>query len=164
MIEELRKTTAQTDTGPQSSEGWMSWPSRDGHICHFVPPGWEFPARITVRAAWDVWQFGDKNTGIRPYKLVSKEHDVNNQHQMRCYRFRAVMCELETIAKDNNIVPNTCKVHQLPAVEVDEFFARCFPLLVEKLYISGGKQRVEELSCGTVYNRVCAHHKSAQAP
>ncbi|KAF0721483.1 hypothetical protein Ae201684P_001538 [Aphanomyces euteiches] len=149
MIEVLRKDSAEPALSDVSHENlqvkWKTWSANDGQICHFVPPGWEFPARI------------------RPYKLLSQQHDVNPKHQMRNRRVFSVMCELESIARDSKFIPKRCQIHKLHVAGADELFQRCFPILLAKLYSRGSQQRCEEIACSTVYNRLCIFHKSVSS-
>ncbi|KAF1781343.1 hypothetical protein GQ600_16283 [Phytophthora cactorum] len=62
---------------------WRTWQWGDGQLSHAVPKGWEFPAHTSVKQMWNLWFFGNKDTGIRPYKLLSKQHDIQSNHQMR---------------------------------------------------------------------------------
>ena len=39
---------------------WGIWNWNDGLIGHYVPPGWNFPHGITLKALWNLWFFGNE--------------------------------------------------------------------------------------------------------
>ncbi len=128
-----------------------------------MPDGWEFPSRISVKTVWDLWFFGDKNSGIRSLRLISRQHDVQAKHAMRHTRLKAVMDALETIAMERNLFPSPRRrVSDLSIEQSDEMFVVCFRCLLETVYESAPK-RPGEISCGAVYNRLCGYrNKQAQ--
>jgi hypothetical protein len=58
----------------QQPSGHFNW--GDGLIHHAVPIGWSFPNRITPKALWDLWYFGNQAENIGPYRYISVEHDL----------------------------------------------------------------------------------------
>jgi hypothetical protein len=70
---------------------WRTWYWNDGLLCHFVPENWEFPSRLSVKTLWDLWWFGDQNTGIRPFKDIDFSIELQVMHAMRHSRAKAVI-------------------------------------------------------------------------
>ena len=63
----------------------------DGLIGHYVPIGWNFPHGITLKALWDLWFFGNEAANIRPYRSISKEHDIKAADKMHyCRAFKTI--------------------------------------------------------------------------
>ena len=60
-------------------------------IGHYVPIGWNFPHGITLKALWDLWFFGNEAANIRPYRSISKEHDIKVADKMHyCRAFKTI--------------------------------------------------------------------------
>ena len=38
-----------------SRNSWGVWKWNDGLMAHYVPPNWNFPRGITLKALWDLW-------------------------------------------------------------------------------------------------------------
>ena len=71
---------------------WRVWNWGDEHIAHFVPPGWNFPDRLSVKSIWDMWFYGNTELGIRPYKLLVKRVDIKKKDNMKHTRARKSYC------------------------------------------------------------------------
>ncbi|ETP28117.1 hypothetical protein F442_22597 [Phytophthora nicotianae P10297] len=152
-----RTTTEPTTTNGQHN--WQTWSWNDGQICHNVLKDWEFPARANAKLLWNLWFFGDKDVGIRPYRLLNKQYDILPQHQMRYTRVRIVMEHLEQLAKEAQLFPSgLTSVSMLEIPAADEVFDTSFAMMLSKLYTRAPK-RAEDLSCGTLYNRLCQYRK-----
>ena len=59
-----------------SRKSWGVWNWNDGLMAHYVPPNWNFPRGITLKALLDLWFFGNADENIPPNRLISKEFDV----------------------------------------------------------------------------------------
>ncbi|KAG9402299.1 hypothetical protein AC1031_006925 [Aphanomyces cochlioides] len=134
---------------------WKTWSWNDGKLSHSVPHGWNFPTRLSVKSMWDLWHFGDKSTGIRPYKMISRQHDIQSLQHMRHHRVASVMKALDAL-----IPHNMGSLSELLTHEVDAIFKQAFSALVDKLYSKQKNKRAEEMTCGTLYNRLCAFRKA----
>jgi hypothetical protein len=168
IMDELQRarphSTAQIgNSGSQGSGGstWKTWDWEDGRICHFVPVGWDFPVRLRVKAVWDLWQHGDRHTGIRPYRQISKQHDIKPKQAMRHHRAKAVMDELDAIAAEQFGL-DARQIHEQSIERSDEVFAACYTTLLQRLYPTAAPHRPEEITCGTLFNRLCAVRKIGQ--
>jgi len=68
---------ATTASASASSTWWKTWSDwGDGCDWHFVPPDWRFPSKMSSKALWDLWYFGHRDNGIRPYRHL-KKNDIN---------------------------------------------------------------------------------------
>ncbi|KAK1939388.1 hypothetical protein P3T76_008772 [Phytophthora citrophthora] len=141
---------------------WRTWSWKDGKIGHAVPRGWEFPARTNVKVLWNMWHFGDQDTGIRPYRLLSEQHDIMPQHRMRHTRARTVMEYLENLALGAQLLPaGLIRISKLQIPMADKVFDIVFAAALSQLY-SEAPKRAEDLSCGTLYNRLCQYRKNSR--
>lgn len=153
-----------------TQQWWQSWSWNDGIIRHYVPPGFIFPSKISVKAMWDLWHHGHYGSGIRPYRLISKQFDImEDQHMWHC-RASNVMKVVEAYIRANNppelaavagILPPTIEDLSMPVS--DRLFQAAFTRLSTELYPDPGKRgRVEELSYGTIYNRYLRFRKGVR--
>ncbi|KAG6961152.1 hypothetical protein JG688_00009254 [Phytophthora aleatoria] len=53
---------------------------------------------------WNLWFFGNKDTGIWPHKLLSK-HDIQPNHQMRHSRVQKAMQHIVDIVHGAGVLP-----------------------------------------------------------
>jgi hypothetical protein len=68
-----------------------------------VPEDFTFPSNITIKTLFELWNFGDENRLIRPYKLI----DTHFIAQTKCEkknlsRAKGVIRELEKYIDSNN--------------------------------------------------------------
>ncbi|OWY99979.1 hypothetical protein PHMEG_00028928 [Phytophthora megakarya] len=149
------------DTASTSNHSsWRSWSWNDGKLSHSVPKDWEFPARANVKTLWNLWFFGDKDTGIRPYRLLRKQHDIMPQHRMRHSRVRIVMEYMESLADKAELFPVGSKGVSMMQIPVaDKVFDVVLTAMLSQLY-SKMPKRAEDLSCGTLYNKLCQYRKT----
>ncbi|KAF4144331.1 hypothetical protein GN958_ATG01933 [Phytophthora infestans] len=146
-------TTSKSIAREQQSE-WRSWPWDDGKLDYAVPIGWEVSARANVKTMWNLWFFGDRGAKIRPYRQLSKQHDVSAAHRMRHSRVSIVMEYLEQLAKETTALPaEVTRISDLQIPTADKVFDAAFSTMMSNLYTTIPK-RAEELSCGTLYNRL----------
>ena len=75
---------------------------------HTVPLGWEFPVRVNVKKMWNLWYFGDKSTGIRPYPIFKARVFTNNRlsDQLRRNTILATKSSAAPSLKPNGIPPH----------------------------------------------------------
>ena len=135
-----------------ASATWKTWQWGDGLLCHFVPKDWEFPARLSVKMLWDLWWFGDRSTGIRPFKDINFAIELKEEHRMRFSRAKSVVeyC-LEVMQKLKLLPEEATSVAKLSLQESDEIFHRLYEYIIDKLY-DERPGRPMELSYGTIYN------------
>ncbi|KAE8893983.1 hypothetical protein PF003_g21836 [Phytophthora fragariae] len=160
---QLPNATAVANISGEQQPVWRSWSWGDGQICHAVPKDWEFPARASVKAIWNLWFFGDKDAGIRPYRLLSKQHDIKPEHRMRHSRVSVVMSYMEQLVQEAGALPaSVTKISALQVPTGDKVFDTAFTTMLSQLY-SMKPKRPEDLSCGTLYNRLCQYRRSQQS-
>jgi hypothetical protein len=73
LLLQLRPAAASSGSSAQvGNESWWKhfddW--GDGKFWHYVPKGWSFPKKLPLKAMWDLWYYGDRGMGIRPYRLL----------------------------------------------------------------------------------------------
>lgn len=140
-------------TRDTSREWWRRWDwPPDNQTSHYVPPDWKFPGGMTVKKLWDLWYYGDKSTGIRPYRLINKKLDIKcGPNAMQHNRAKSVM---DRVA---NLIParpdgTSVVVWKLSIVDADVVFEDAFKSFLDTIYCSTvDKTRKHELSYSTAY-------------
>ncbi|KAJ8579002.1 hypothetical protein ON010_g202 [Phytophthora cinnamomi] len=154
MVQQDNYSTPSNAPGEYQTD-WRAWSWEDGKICHAVSEGWGFAARANVKTVWNLWFFGDKDTQIRPYRLLNKQHDIMPAHRMRHSRVSKVMAHMEQLAAEVNVLPSgITSISALHIPMADTVFDVVFAAMLSKLFATRPK-RAEELSCDTIYNRLC---------
>ncbi|ETP31797.1 hypothetical protein F442_19371 [Phytophthora nicotianae P10297] len=155
----LTHTTTLSSTSSEQQPEWQSWSWNDGKLLHAVSKNWKFPARANAKAIWNLWFFGDRDSKIRPYRLLNKQHDISTARRMRHSRVSILMEYLEQLAHEINVLPTgVSRIADLPISTADEVFAAVFSRMLNNLY-ANKPSRAEEPSCGILYNRLCQYRK-----
>ena len=158
---------AATNDGPggggqrRSQHWWRSWHwSNSGVVLHFVPQDFSFPSRITVKTLFDLWHHGNYNSGIRPYRMISRKFDIARKEHMIYSRASSIMDVIEGYIRAENppellTGDGTYKIiEDLPMPVSDRLFQAAFNKLVAELYPDIDRRgRVDETAYGTFYNR-----------
>ncbi|KAH9150391.1 hypothetical protein LEN26_004087 [Aphanomyces euteiches] len=152
-------------TDPVSSQ-WKIWNWNDGLISHCVPENWEFPALLTIKSMWDLWFFGNKTSGIRPYRFITKR-DLSNVYHMRHTSTSMVMNYLIEICLERKLVDcdaeKAAKAISEMSIEMsDAVFEAAYSVLINRLYTNNMPSREEQLTCGTLYNRLVKFKRSSR--
>ena len=116
----------QEHRGEASGEVWwqqFNW--NDGQITHFVPLGWRFPRGITVKKLWDLWYYGDRSTGIRPYRLINKKWDINSKDNMMYSRAQTVLNCIHKLIPQS-MPSDPVSISKLTLPEADSLFEVTF--------------------------------------
>ncbi|KAJ8506927.1 hypothetical protein ON010_g19037 [Phytophthora cinnamomi] len=149
---------AATSTDVQQPD-WRSWSWNDGQLAHVAPKGWEFPARMSVKQMWNLWFFGNKDTGIRPYRLINKQHDIKVSDKMRHSRVRKVMEHVVHLVNEAGILPaGVNSISGMSVSAADDVFGIAYANMLSQLYKTKPK-RPEDITCGTIYNRLCKYQQ-----
>ncbi|ETL80794.1 hypothetical protein L917_18741, partial [Phytophthora nicotianae] len=123
----LTHTTTLSSTSSEQQPEWQSWSWNDGKLLHAVSKNWKFPARANAKAIWNLWFFGDRDSKIRPYRLLNKQHDISTARRMRHSRVSILMEYLEQLAHEINVLPTgVSRIADLPISTADEVFAAVF--------------------------------------
>jgi archaellum component FlaC len=139
---------------------WKTWNWNDGLICHFVPPNWSFPERLSSKTLWDLWFFGQKNQGIRPLYLINKAVDIQKKQHMMHTRAKRVMQYYEKIVNDMNLLPsNVSSVALLSISESDKVFEMMYEQVIKDLYDNKKVRRPHDICYGRIYNLLCQFNK-----
>jgi hypothetical protein len=157
IVQELQRVFHESTPSPgiqrqhvEESSTWKTWDWKDGLICHFVPPDWDFPVRTTVKTMWSLWHFGEKNVGIRPYRLLSKKNDVKKSQHMCYTRAKAVVSYIDQLVTEFKLLPNGNLNLDAPISSYDSVFEKAYELAITKLYASKNVRRSEEISYGRI--------------
>ncbi|KAG6945742.1 hypothetical protein JG688_00016407, partial [Phytophthora aleatoria] len=127
---------------------WRTWQWGDGELGDAVPKGWEFPAHTSVK---------QMDTGIWPHKLLTKQHDIQPNHQMRHSRVRKVMQHIIDFVHGAGVLPEgVANISSIQLAAADKDFDAVFKMMLPQLYTSVPK-RSEEITVkigpsATVYN------------
>jgi hypothetical protein len=136
---------------------WKTWYWGDGRFCHFVPLDWKFPTRLTMKALWDLWWFGDKTTGIRPFYRIDFSHELKETKvKMRHSRALAAVEYFIKVAHEKKLFRDgiIC-VSQLLITESDNLFMEVFSHVIQALYANKKEPgRPMEISYGTIYDKL----------
>ncbi|KAG6954796.1 hypothetical protein JG687_00011591, partial [Phytophthora cactorum] len=107
---------------------WRTWQWGDGQLGHAVPKGWAFPAHTSVK---------QKDTGIGPDKLRSKQHDIQSNHQMRHSRVRKVMQHIVDLVHRAGVLPEgVTNISSIQLAAADKVFDAVFKMMLSQLYTS----------------------------
>lgn len=139
---------------------WKSWhwPGSQ-QLLHFAPPGFEFPTDLTLKEIWDLWFFGNKIIGIRPYRLLHKsDYSVK---KMRHTRAAGSINFVLDVMRDRQILPAVSDINALSYAESTTYFDAAYPIVIELLYADTvDVYREGDTKYGTLYNRTLAYrHK-----
>ena len=134
---------------------WKTWDWNDGLICHHVPPGWRFPDGLTTKTLWDLWWFGERSTGIRPYCKLKKHIDIPKEQHMQYTRAKKVMEYLNKLFVQMNALQGNSDIQSISIAESDRVFEKIHEKAIEELYAGTKESRVEEISYGRMYNVLC---------
>jgi hypothetical protein len=151
-----RNSISAVENNNKQSEGWKTWYWGDGLICHYVPPDWQFPARLRMKALWDLWWFGDRTLLIRPFSGIDFSKELKDTYiRMRSCRAQKAVDYVLKIAKEMQLL-TTCKtISKLSLEDSDEIFSNAFPSVIDKLYknkkVPG---RPLEITYGTIYDNI----------
>lgn len=145
---------------------WKTWFWNEDLSPHLVPFGWEFPSHLEMKLLWDLWYFGHRGTGIRPYRLLRRKFDIG-KYGMRYTRAKGAVNFLNRIILEQNLLPEGVQsVSALTLAQSDLIYVEAFESAKKKLFrpISGasnheGKSRHYERTYGTIYKLSLLHTK-----
>jgi hypothetical protein len=146
--------TTRSESDYLDSSWFKTWGhGNDGFITHFVPPEWEFPARITTKTLWDLWWFGDKNSGIRPYCLLTGS-DIKRvrTNKMRRSRAKVTMSFFIDVGIELKLLNSrTERIKSISLCESDALYAKLYAEVLKKLRGGDIPSREEAICYGTIY-------------
>ena len=64
---------------------------------------WKFPIKLPLKAMWDLWYFGHREMGIRPYRLLRPSITKCNKQSYN--RAGLVVMYLTDLIQSNNLLP-----------------------------------------------------------
>lgn len=150
--------------GGESDIWWESFDWHDGLMSHAVPKSWNFPSRLPVKRMWDLWHFGHRGDRIRPYKYISRKHDITIHGQKKLYSAaKSVVdriCSI-VIATPAAMPPNKTRISELSYAESENAFNIAYKILLQSTY-NDVTARIEDVSYATIYNRICDLNKSLE--
>lgn len=100
---------------------------------------------------WDLWHYGDQSTGIRPYRLISRQFDVKKKDHMRHTRALKVMNRIISMVpfRDDG---SPVVISQLSLSQGDVLFENAYSCYLDSIYdATVDRTRKHELSYATAY-------------
>jgi hypothetical protein len=179
LLRDLRQepvSTERTEATERNVFEWRTWPGDEGTVIRFVPRGWDFPTLLPVKQMWDLWWFGERNDGIRPYYMISRV-DIKEEHLMFQTRASKVMEFCKVLVSEMNLLrAGISCISKLTITEADSVFHRMFKRLLSEAYtdddhgndvddgdVDGDDRnksgRRDEVCYGTLYNKYCIWKK-----
>lgn len=134
---------------------WKTFNWGDGRILHYVPKGWEFPSRTTLKNLWDLWWFGDKHTGVRPFSMIDFSIETPSKDRMKYSRAKCTIEYCVKAAIDLNLLSPDTQVNNVSISQSDSMFNKILEHIVSTLYKD--KQppgRPFDITYGTFYNKI----------
>lgn len=137
-------TGASNQTHDSSANGpfqFFHWTNQEGAVFHRVPQGWEFPKGLNPKIGWNLWNYGDMNTGICPFKYLSRKHDLPTEAMKTAYtRLSKVMEHLDRVIDREKFIPEQFKsITELPVVEAEKIFLKGMDILITEAYQRCGR-------------------------
>ena len=165
-VNEVSNVQIDNQTGERLETWWRQWDWRDGKLCHFVPQSWRFPANITLKAVYDLWHFGNRNEGIRPYKKLQLKVDISDRDKgNRCKAKNSIEC-IENVIRGDGYIDDVCLLHDKNAnissitpLQSDTVFEQAYSKLITFISANVAVRRVDEMSYARVYQLICNHKK-----
>jgi hypothetical protein len=125
-----------------------------------------FPANITLKAVYDLWHFGNRNEGIRPYKKLPLNIDIIDQDKgSRSKAKNAIEC-IENIMRGDGYIDDIClladrnvNISNLTPIESDTIYEQAYNKLITYISVNVAVRRVDELSYVRVYQLICNRKK-----
>ena len=108
---------------------------------------------------WDLWFFGDQDTGIRPYRLISKVHDIQKMHYMRYTRAKSIIHFIGDIVTELNLLTDGTRLTNMSMAASDRVFSTAFDTAIARLYGEKSTRRAEQVSYGRLYNVLCGFRR-----
>jgi hypothetical protein len=140
----------------QEMTWWHQWTWNDGQLYHCVPLGWRFPRGITLTRLCILWYVGNMADNIRPYRLISRKHDIITKDQMHHTRAGKVTEEISKYINgefgESLLLPNE-RILNLSIERLDTVLSCAIRLLFEKILSPQQLSwRPQDIKYGTVYN------------
>ncbi len=147
-------TSELTQGGRQ--EWWRQWNWHDGLLDHPVPENWRFPSTLPVKNIWDLWFFGHRDDGIRPYRYIHRTHDLSFKSDRKMYTAaKSVIDKMKLkIISMNLATDNRYFMVAMTAVESDSLFFAAYDAFIDAIYLHAKREcvRRDDVCYNTVYN------------
>jgi len=109
---------------------------------------------------YDLWHFGNRNEGIRPYKKLPLNIDIIDQDKgsrRKC---------IENIMRGEGYIDDIClladrnvNISNLTPIESDTIYEQAYNKLITYISVNVAVRRVDELSYVRVYQLICNRKK-----
>jgi hypothetical protein len=97
----LATTTPGVAGSCPTNDWWRTWDWKDGEAVHYVPRDWRWPRTLPFKQMWDLWYFGNRDLGIRPFGQINKDHDLCKEDRQSVYSTcRLVIQRMEQIIEE----------------------------------------------------------------
>ncbi len=142
----------------QYAQGWWgTWDGPLGRGTRFVPSDWTFrryEGKCT-KSMWDRWHFGDKETAVRPFRLLSKTNDICVKDRLLFNRFVKVMLLLDKLVSELRLLPVDKFVGDLTWAENDRTFSTVYKECMIRIEGRENLRLNDNYICySTLYNRL----------
>ena len=125
------------------------WESDLNARYHYVPSGFIWPS-YNASIMWTLWYFGDNSKNIGPFKRISREYDlVNNHCKVNFSKAKSIINKLMSIAINGAIINNEAHITRENSQRILEY---SLPLLIQRLY-PYEHERPTDLNIYTLWNR-----------
>lgn len=118
------------------ADWWRHWVW--GEAFHPVPRGWKLQTGLFVKPMWDLWFFGDRSAGVRPYKHIKGSDLVagaeNQSQRTNLSRLKLVMECLAAIVYDKELIAADRRISDLSRMESDAVFKDAYERLCRRVY------------------------------
>jgi hypothetical protein len=178
----LSMNSASIITSP-SGWAWEDFRRDCDNRERIVPTDFAFPRKTTVLEMCRLWWYGDRSTGIRPYRLITPaDLPMRERDTMQLSRTSKVMKGIQKIIDDNRFLAANAVLETpsydaagkmvspettlLEDAEIDKLTSPQFTIVYNKAYynvflpaVDTKKSRKNDLTVGTAYNNMCAYKK-----
>ena len=121
-----------------------------------TPPDWKFPTLIPCKTYWELYLFGKRSAGIRPYRYLTNI-DIGELDGSNFSRAKRVMNYFETTARRYNLLQKyniqaTTEASVTVGRQIiDEIFQK---LTEDKFFSANESHRLDMIATGTVYRNM----------
>ena len=113
-----------------------------------------------------LWQYGNRNEGIRAYKKLKLHVDINDQDKGNRSKAKNTIECIENVIRGNGFIDDNCllddrtiNLSHLSPVQSDAIFEEAYQKLIACISGNVAVRRINELSYARVYQLICNHKK-----
>ena len=151
---ETQQVESPAQDGLETSFWWKEW-HHSGHLSLSIPPGYKVSIQgLTTHKAFNLYHFGDRHRGVRPWKLFQSRDLINPSSPRTPHNEYAKLHNVIKRFFDPNPTPKSeSAMAAVPTEEVGKKFQVEYDALLTSLYTHLPKDP-NAVSIGTIYNRL----------